>query len=652
MTWLIELLFDSIRVLCAQFIVDMMDAVNSVFTDLLSCGLSLFEELFSVAGVLYSNVILPLSIALLFLICAWQLLKTMFGQLGSGAEEPVELVGRSLMCLFMIVFSKRIVDYLLDFAGTPYSWIMGTNITVASFSEFVSAAELATAALGIDTLSIQLLMLILQFVVAWNYFKLLFVIAERYMLLGVFTYTAPLAFSTGGSKATNHILSSWAKIFGGQILLIILDAWGLKMYLSAYGNMMASGHGFTKFFVCCLCLIGFCKILQKLDSYLSSLGLNLGRTTPGMSGTALAVMAGRLLGQAAGHGQETSAYEQRNNERRAEDLDHEFIQENATIPMSGMANSSVNTESERKNAENAGIRMPAGESASASEQVLVAQEHSEGMDNTGIEETTADSGIVSGYDQESWQSLEEEAAALDAAIPEEHFAEEPVTSENYDTGIQSCAEEVEGKWQDSIGCEGPFGDVSKMQESTAKEDYFGAGADIVMNQNAKAPVNALTEAGISPITDGMAEAAPEAMGIRASTIRGTGTKVGGQNISERTRTSAGIGTSVGDRSFVDSGNAVAGKSSEAASDGRKESFVQGSQLFLSADAYEEPGIPFTLETRDGRSYYAVPKEAREGRVEAYLKEDGSLQIAKVQEGGWEPVRKAAQEETSVDTGGI
>lgn len=125
--------------------------------------------------------------------------------------------------------------------------MIGTDIKVQSFSEYVTALEGITAPLGLGTISIAILMLIMQFVVAWNYFKMLFVIAERYVLLGVFSYTAPLAFATGGSKSTNNILASWSKMFGGQVVLIILNAWCLKMFLSGYGNMMASGYGFTKF---------------------------------------------------------------------------------------------------------------------------------------------------------------------------------------------------------------------------------------------------------------------------------------------------------------------------------------------------------------------------------------------------------------------
>lgn len=305
MGWLIQMLIDAVREQCSLFIVDMMEIVNQVFTELLSCNLDLFEELFSVVKDLYREAIVPLAIAILLLIFIWQLLKGMFGKY-LNSEDPMELVIRSCICLFMVTGAKSIVNYVLEVAGTPYDWVTGTHITVVSFADFTSAAEAVTAGLGIDSLNIQILMVIIQFMVAWNYLKLLFIMAERYVLLGVFSYMAPLAFATGGSKATNNILASWSKMFGGQVVLIILDAWCLKVYLSGYGNMMASSYGFTKFFAATLCLIGFGKIAFKLDSYMASLGVNLGRTSPGMGGLGVMMMLGRVFshfgGNAGGHG--------------------------------------------------------------------------------------------------------------------------------------------------------------------------------------------------------------------------------------------------------------------------------------------------------------------------------------------------------------
>ena len=299
MSWLLDLLVDAVKEMVSQFIIDMMGLITDVFTDLLSCNLSLFEELFSVVGSLYQNVIVPMGIALLLMILIWQLFKSMFGKVGINAEEPIELIGRSSICLFFVVASKPVINYILKIAGTPYQWVIGTDIKVQSFSEYVTALEGITAPLGLGTVSIAILMLIMQFVVAWNYFKMLFIIAERYVLLGVFSYTAPLAFATGGSKSTNNILASWSKMFGGQVVLIILNAWCLKMFLSGYGNMMASSYGFTKFFAATLCLVGFCKITFKLDSYMASLGVNLGRPAPGMGAAGAMLAASRIISQVA-----------------------------------------------------------------------------------------------------------------------------------------------------------------------------------------------------------------------------------------------------------------------------------------------------------------------------------------------------------------
>lgn len=306
MGWLLELLFEAVRELCSQFIIDMMDIASGMFTEILSCDLNLFEQLFGVVGDLYRNAVLPAAVVLLLMILTWQVFKSMFGKLGMNSEDPLELVFRSGFCLFMLVYARNIVNYVLEVAGTPYQWVMGTGITVDSFSGYVSAAEAAVSVLGTDALSISLLLLIMHFVVAWNYFKLLFILAERYVLLGVLSYTAPLAFATGGSKATNNILASWTKMFGGQVMIVILDAWFLKMFLAGYGNLMASGYGFTRFFAATMCLIGFCKIAGKLDSYLASLGVSMGRTMGGLSGLGALMMAGRLL-SGGGRGRSGSA---------------------------------------------------------------------------------------------------------------------------------------------------------------------------------------------------------------------------------------------------------------------------------------------------------------------------------------------------------
>ena len=308
MTWLINGLLDAVRTVIANFIADAINVVNNIFLDLLSCDMNLFEELFHSAKTMYQNVIVPIGVALVLLILLWKLFASMFGKMGTNSEDPVRLVFRSAMCLVLVLYAKKIVNYILAFAGTPYSWIVGEGISAGSFSEMYLEKNTIVEVLGIDNFNCNLLLLIMQFVVAWNYFKLIYVVAERYVLLGIMTYTSPLAFATGGSTSTERILSSWCSMFGGQVVLIMLDAWGLKLFLSGYAGILASGYGFQKYFAACMCLVGFSKIIQKLDSYLASLGISMGRTYTGMSGMAVAMMAGRFLSRGShSHGSHTAA---------------------------------------------------------------------------------------------------------------------------------------------------------------------------------------------------------------------------------------------------------------------------------------------------------------------------------------------------------
>ena len=70
-----------------------------------------------------------------------------------------------------------------------------------------------------------------------------------------------------------------------------------------------------------------------------------------------------------------------------------------------------------------------------------------------------------------------------------------------------------------------------------------------------------------------------------------------------------------------------------------ERFVQNGKLYLDAERYEAPEIPYRMESRYGGTYYTVPQSAAEGRIEASLREDGSVRYQKNSGSGWEPKRK-------------
>ena len=70
--------------------------------------------------------------------------------------------------------------------------------------------------------------------------KLLFEAAERYVLLGVLVYTAPVAFAMGASQSTANIFKSWCRMFGGQIFLLLMNAWCLRLFITMVGTFISN----------------------------------------------------------------------------------------------------------------------------------------------------------------------------------------------------------------------------------------------------------------------------------------------------------------------------------------------------------------------------------------------------------------------------
>ena len=127
---------------------------------------------------------------------------------------------------------------ILTIGGTPYNWIMDSELPALSFADFnsVMLVIIGVCANG----AVALITLILVIILAWNYLKLLLEAAERYVLLGVLVYTAPVAFSMGASQTTSNIWKSWCRMLGGQIFLLLMNAWCLRLFTSMVGSFISN----------------------------------------------------------------------------------------------------------------------------------------------------------------------------------------------------------------------------------------------------------------------------------------------------------------------------------------------------------------------------------------------------------------------------
>lgn len=214
-----------------------LDLITTSVLGALGCDMNTFLRYFPAAETMY-KIFVATAIGLVLLNWIWQLFKN-FGLIaGIEAEDPIRLSIRSVLFILLIYNCNQITDLVLGIAGTPYGWILDSQLDPISFSDFNSVllTILGVCANG----SIALIALILVLILAWNYIKLLFEAAERYVLLGVLIYTAPMAFSMGAAQSTSNIFKSWCRMFGGQLFLLIMNAWCLRLFTSMVGSFIAN----------------------------------------------------------------------------------------------------------------------------------------------------------------------------------------------------------------------------------------------------------------------------------------------------------------------------------------------------------------------------------------------------------------------------
>lgn len=214
-----------------------LDLINTSVLGALGCDMAVFLRYFPAAETMY-EVFVALAIGLILLIWVWNLFKNFGLGIGTEAEDPVKLTIRAILFIGLAYYAGHIVDIVLDIGGTPYNWILTSTLPSLDFASFSSVllTIIGVCANG----AVALIVLILVLILAWNYLKLLFEAAERYVLLGVLVYTAPVAFALGASQATSNVFKSWCRMFAGQLFLLMMNAWCLRLFTSMVGTFLAN----------------------------------------------------------------------------------------------------------------------------------------------------------------------------------------------------------------------------------------------------------------------------------------------------------------------------------------------------------------------------------------------------------------------------
>lgn len=230
-------ILDGIVEWIAEQVMHGLDLISTSVLGALGCDMNTFLRYFPAADTMYS-IFVALAIGLILLNWIWQLFKNYGLSAGIEAEDPVKLSLRSLFFILVVYFAEQIVDMALKIGGTPYHWILNSSLPSLDFASFNSTllTILGVCANG----AVAIIALILVLILAWNYIKLLFEAAERYVLLGVLVYTAPVPLAMGASQTTSNIFKSWCRMFGGQIFLLIMNAWCLRLFISMVGTFLSN----------------------------------------------------------------------------------------------------------------------------------------------------------------------------------------------------------------------------------------------------------------------------------------------------------------------------------------------------------------------------------------------------------------------------
>ena len=230
-------ILDGIVAWIAEQVMHGLDLISTSVLGALGCNMDTFLRYFPAADTMY-KIFVALAIGLILLNWVWQLFKNYGLSAGLEAEDPIKLSIRSVLFILLAYFSNEIVDIILKIGGTPYSWILNSDLPPLNFADFnsVIVTILGVCASG----AVAIIALILVLILAWTYIKLLFEAAERYVLLGVLVYTAPVAFAMGASQSTSNIFKSWCRMFGGQIFLLLMNAWCLRLFTSMVGSFLSN----------------------------------------------------------------------------------------------------------------------------------------------------------------------------------------------------------------------------------------------------------------------------------------------------------------------------------------------------------------------------------------------------------------------------
>ncbi len=293
MVFILEGIFKGFVQWVYSLCLEMVQYIANSLLEVFQMDLSYFRQVAPVTDDILS-IVIAVGWALLLGNLVFQAMKSMVIGLGFEGEDPKLLFTRTFVFAFLLLVSQQICEIGLGISSQVIALLQvptSVTITIPDENNFTIGAS-------------WLLIIIVGIVVMWQFVKLCFEVAERYVVTAILVLMAPLAFGMGGSKNTEDIFKGWCRMFGSMCVMMIMNVIFLKLLISALGYV-PSGVSVLPWM---LLIVGIARVARKIDGIIARMGLNpaltgdgLGHGLPGMVAYAVVKGIGSSIAKAAGN---------------------------------------------------------------------------------------------------------------------------------------------------------------------------------------------------------------------------------------------------------------------------------------------------------------------------------------------------------------
>ena len=285
------------------FAINLLDSAVELMLNAIGYDMTTFLTIFPFAQNAVST-FTACGLAFLTLGLIWQAMKGFGAPFGIEYENPLHVVGKVALAWFAVVNLTPILNIFTNLFQIVLDDMNNQQLNPSFGSDYVIDGLISSLAFGLmdSTGIISIVYVIFSIVLGWKFIKLLIESVERYIVYCFIWIIGPVFVPTMAFKGTKNIADTWFRAFFGQSLLILLNTWSVKMFLSYMQlfsqnpeGVLVSGVGRVFPIVMLFFGFAFLNFASRIDSFLRILGLNTAHTGAGMGSSMLGGVTKMLM---------------------------------------------------------------------------------------------------------------------------------------------------------------------------------------------------------------------------------------------------------------------------------------------------------------------------------------------------------------------